>query len=64
MLPYIYWIQQLNPKYFFPNKKKSRIAAFIIDETIIQIGNNDAWLWVAIETHSSSNSRCTYPQDI
>src|SRR3954447_1051795 len=33
----------------FPNKKKSRIVAFIIDETIVQIGDIDAWLWVAIE---------------
>ena len=44
-----YWIQQFDPKNVFPNKKKSRIVAFIIDETMIQIGNTDAWLWVAIE---------------
>jgi putative transposase len=46
-----YWIQEFDPKYVFPNKKKkSRItAAFIIDETQIQIGSNEAWLWVAIE---------------
>jgi len=35
---------EFDPKYFFPNKKKSRIAAFIIDETIIQTDNNYAWL--------------------
>jgi transposase-like protein len=35
---------------FFPNKKKkNRIVAFIIDKTIVQIGDIDAWLWVAIE---------------
>ena len=44
-----YWIQQFDPKNVFPNKKKSRIVAFVIDETMIQIGNSDAWLWVAIE---------------
>ena len=35
----------------YPNKKKkSRItAAFIIDETQIQIGSNEGWLYVAIE---------------
>jgi putative transposase len=44
-----YWIQELNPKHLYPNKKKSRITAFIIDETQIQIGPNEAWLWVAIE---------------
>jgi hypothetical protein len=43
-----YWIQEFNPKDVFPNKKKARIiAAFIIDETLIQIGNNTGvWLWV------------------
>jgi hypothetical protein len=37
-----YWIQQFDPKNVFPNKKKSRIVAFVIDETMIQIGNTDA----------------------
>ena len=46
-----YWIQEFNPKDVFPNKKKARIiTAFVIDETLIQIGDtDDAWLWVAIE---------------
>jgi hypothetical protein len=44
-----YWIQQFDPKQVYPNKKKARITAFIIDETMIQIGNNDAWFWVAVE---------------
>jgi len=45
-----YWIQEFNPKDVFPNQKKARIiAAFVIDETLIQIGVTDAWLWVAIE---------------
>jgi putative transposase len=44
-----YWIQAFSPSDVFPNKKKSRIVAFIIDETIVQIGDTDAWLWVAIE---------------
>ena len=45
-----YWIQAFSPSDVFPNKKKSRIVAFIIDETIVQIGDtDDAWLWVAIE---------------
>jgi transposase-like protein len=45
-----YWIQEFDPKYVYPNKKKnSRItAAFIIDETQIHIGSNEAWLWVAV----------------
>jgi len=44
-----YWIQEFNPKQVYPNKKKARITAFIIDETMIQIGNNDAWFLVASE---------------
>src|ERR687887_808876 len=44
-----YWIQQFDSKHVYPNKKKSRISAFIIDETQIQIGNSEAWLWVSIE---------------
>jgi putative transposase len=43
-----YWIQEFNPKNVFPNKN-SRITAFIIDETAVQIGDTDAWLWVATE---------------
>ena len=38
-----YWIQEFDRKYVYPNKKKSRItAAFIIDETQIQIGSTEA----------------------
>ena len=46
-----YWIQQqqFNPKRIYPSRKKTRVTAFIIDETQIQIGSNKAWLWVAIE---------------
>ena len=45
-----YWIQEFDPKSIYPNKKKSRITAYIIDETQIQIGNSEAWLWVATES--------------
>src|SRR5690349_3347948 len=45
-----YWIQwEFNPKNIFLNKKNNRITAFIINETAVQIVDNDAWLWVAIE---------------
>ena len=29
--------------------KRKRVLAFIIDETIIQIGNQHFWLWICIE---------------
>jgi putative transposase len=44
-----YWIQEFEPKHVYPNKRKTRITAFIIDETQIQIGSSEAWLWVAVE---------------
>jgi transposase-like protein len=43
-----YWIQRFDPKRIYPSKRK-RVPAFIIDETQIQIGYNEAWLWVALE---------------
>src|ERR1044072_2886694 len=45
-----YWIQEFDPKEVYPNKKKkSRISASIIDETLIQIASTDACPLVAIE---------------
>jgi putative transposase len=41
------WVQQFNPKIAY--SRKTRVTAFLIDETMIQIGNNNAWLWIAIE---------------
>ena len=40
------WEQKFDPKQVYPCK---RIAAFLIDETQMQIGGTEAWLWVAIE---------------
>jgi len=39
----------------FTLEKEGRISAFIIDETIVQIGGrNEAWMWIAIEpVHST-----------
>ena len=34
--------------------KRKRVSAFIIDETIIQIGNQHFWLWICIEPIHSS----------
>ena len=41
------WIQRFGTCQIY-NKRK-RVAAFIIDETIIQIGNNHFWLWICVE---------------
>src|SRR5215204_7575394 len=40
------WIQRFGS---LPIYKRKRVTAFIIDETIIQIGNQHVWLWICIE---------------
>ena len=40
------WVQRFDPKQVYPCK---RIAAFLIDETQLQIGSTEAWIWVAVE---------------
>ena len=40
------WVQRFDPKQVYPCK---RIAAFLIDETQLQIGSTEAWVWVAVE---------------
>jgi putative transposase len=40
------WVQRFNPKRLYRCK---RVSAFIIDETMIQIGSSEAWLWIAVE---------------
>jgi len=37
-----------------PMYRRKRVSAFIIDETIIQIGSQHFWLWIAIEPIHSS----------
>ncbi len=36
------WIQRFGSLYVY---KRKRISAFIIDETVIQIGSQHFWLW-------------------
>src|SRR5215207_538136 len=45
------WIQRFGS---LPIYKRKRVTAFIIDETIIQIGNQHFWLWICIEPIHSS----------
>jgi putative transposase len=40
------WVQRFNPRHLYRCK---RISAFLIDETMLQIGYSEAWLWVAVE---------------
>jgi putative transposase len=40
------WVQRFNPKHVYCCK---RVSAFLIDETMAQIGyNNHTWLWIAL----------------
>ena len=40
------WIQKYKPKMISTHRKK--ISEFIIDETLIKVGSEYVWLWVAI----------------
>jgi putative transposase len=41
------WIQKYNPKRLY--YRKTKIFEFIVDETIIKVGSEYIWLWIAIE---------------
>src|SRR5215210_2043659 len=41
------WIQKHNPKRI-PSKRK-KVEEYIVDETLIKVGSELVWLWVAIE---------------
>ena len=41
------WIQRFGSAQIY--NKHRRIFAFIVDETMIQIGNENCWLWICIE---------------
>ena len=40
------WIQRFGSYQIY---KRKRVSAFIIDETVIQVGNQKYWLWFCIE---------------
>jgi transposase-like protein len=45
---------RFNPTIIYCRKTKLAALIFIINETMIQIGDNEAWLWIAIEpVHST-----------
>ena len=41
------WIQRYNPEML--SSRKISVTEFIIDETIIKVGSEYIWLWIAIE---------------
>ena len=40
------WVQRFNHRRLYCCK---RVSAFLIDETTLQIGSSEAWLWVAVK---------------
>jgi putative transposase len=42
------WIQKYQPQRLLSNTKK--ISEYIVDETLIKVGSEYIWLWIAIET--------------
>src|SRR5215510_7196492 len=49
------WIQRFGSLEIY---KRKRVSAFIIDETVIQIGNQHFWLWFCIEPVHIPTSLC------
>ena len=45
------WIHKYRPQKMSPKRKK--ITEFIVDETVIKVGSEYTWLWVAIEPKNS-----------
>ena len=44
------WIQKYHPRKV--SSKSKRISEFIIDETLLNVGSEYIWLWVAIDSKS------------
>ena len=44
------WIQKYHPKQI--SLKRKRISEFIVDETLLKVGSEYIWLWVAIESET------------
>ena len=40
------WIQRFNPRSVY---RCSKVSSILIDETMLQIGFDQAWLWIAAE---------------
>jgi putative transposase len=42
------WIQHYRPKKILQMKRR-KVQEFIVDETLLKVGNQYVWVWVAIE---------------
>jgi putative transposase len=42
------WIQRYKPRKIF--QKRRKVSEFIIDETLLKVGKQYAWLWIAIDS--------------
>ncbi len=45
------WIQKYRPKQI--SLKRKRVSEFVVDETLLKVGSEYIWLWVAIESETS-----------
>ena len=51
------WIQRFGSCNIY---KRKRVSAFIIDETVIQVGSHHFWLWICIEPIDKSVLESTF----
>ena len=43
------WIQHYRPKKILHRKRRKKVQEFIVDETLLKVGSQYVWVWVAIE---------------
>ena len=55
------WIQKYKPRKV--SSKRWKIDKFIIDETLIKIGSENVWLWIAIELESKEIVGCSISKE-
>ena len=53
------WIQKYKPQRI--SSRRRRISEYIVDETLIKVGSEYVWLWVAIESNNRQILALFYP---
>jgi putative transposase len=55
------WIQKCQPRKT-PSKNRRTIEEFIVDETLLKVGPELIWLWIALEPENSQFRALTVPK--
>ncbi|MGD9672582.1 MAG: hypothetical protein AB7U98_03770 [Candidatus Nitrosocosmicus sp.] len=52
------WIQEYHQEYhpLWISSKRKRISEYVVDETMLKVGSEYIWLWIAIEPENKRHS--------